>query len=92
MPDRSPLAATFSAAVVPPAADAVLAEGSWDRTFERMATLIAGVVAREDEVQPIVSPTSWPAPAPERYDVMVVGAGFAGAVMAERRAKMRWPE
>ncbi|WP_419826318.1 UDP-galactopyranose mutase [Sphingomonas sp.] len=68
------------------AADAVLAEGSWDRTFQRMADLIDTAVARQNEVQPIVSPTSWPVTAPVRYDVMVVGAGFAGAVMAERLA------
>lgn len=68
------------------AADAVLAEGSWERTFERMADLIASVVAGQNEVQPIVSPTTWPVTAPLRYDVMVVGAGFAGAVMAERLA------
>ena len=39
-----------------------------------------------DEIQPIVSPDTWPAPPASRYDVMIVGAGFAGAVMAERLA------
>lgn len=68
------------------AADAVLAEGSWDRTFERMNDLMFGVIAAQGEVQPIVSPTTWPVIAPDRYDVMIVGAGFAGAVMAERLA------
>jgi len=41
---------------------------------------------RDDYVQPIVSPVVWPAERPKAYDVMVVGAGFAGAVMAERLA------
>jgi UDP-galactopyranose mutase len=68
------------------AADVVLADGSWDRTFERMAGLIEDTVAAHNEIQPVVSPTSWPVIAPVRYDVMVVGAGFAGAVMAERLA------
>ena len=39
------------------------------------------------EPDPIVSPTTWPAEPAKRYDVMVVGAGFAGAVMAERLAR-----
>ena len=38
------------------------------------------------KVQPVVSPTAWP-PKADRYDVLVVGAGFAGAVMAERLAR-----
>jgi UDP-galactopyranose mutase len=43
-------------------------------------------VTTHDKIQAVVSPTTWPAK-PERYDVMVVGAGFAGAVMAERLAR-----
>ncbi|WP_299648652.1 UDP-galactopyranose mutase [Sphingomonas bacterium] len=68
------------------AADAMLAETSWDQTFARMNDLIEAVIASHGDVQPIVSPTVWPVTAPVRYDVMVVGAGFAGAVMAERLA------
>jgi len=66
--------------------DAMLARGSWDRTFAQMAQLIDLAVATASQVHPIVSPTTWPAERAKRYDVMVVGAGFAGAVMAERLA------
>lgn len=69
-----------------PAVDCALAKLSWDRTFREMCELMAQTVAREANVQPIVSPDSWPAAPMKRYDVMVVGAGFAGAVMAERLA------
>ena len=69
-----------------PAVDRILAETSWDRTQADMAALIDATVDAAAPAQPVVSPTSWPAPRPERYDVMVVGAGFAGAVMAERLA------
>jgi UDP-galactopyranose mutase len=51
---------------------------------------LAGVGKGEGQsraVQPIVSPDMWPAGSPKSYDVMVVGAGFAGAVMAERLAR-----
>lgn len=66
--------------------EAVLAETSWDRTFGQMADLIDDALTRAAHVHPIVSPVIWPAGQPSRYDVMVVGAGFAGAVMAERLA------
>jgi len=66
--------------------DMVLAELSWDRTQAQMAELIGQVVAHAGYAQPIVSPSVWPAERPQRYDVMVVGAGFAGSVMAERLA------
>jgi UDP-galactopyranose mutase len=57
--------------------DAFLADQSWDRTWEGMAGLIDGV--------------AW-APKPSsrarlrRFDWMIVGAGFAGSVLAERLA------
>lgn len=69
-----------------PQVDALLAQGSWDTTQARMADLIDDAILEANAVQPIVSPTVWPASSPNRYDVMVVGAGFAGAVMAERLA------
>ena len=57
-------------------ADALLAQTSWDKTFASMKALVDGVVGR-------------PLPAAakrEHYDYLVVGAGFAGSVMAERLA------
>ncbi|MDF2495349.1 UDP-galactopyranose mutase [Sphingomonas sp.] len=66
--------------------DALLARGSWDQTHGLMAALVEEVLIRASRVQPIVSPTTWPAGPAQRYDIMVVGAGFAGAVMAERLA------
>jgi UDP-galactopyranose mutase len=66
--------------------DVLLAQGSWDQTQGRMQALIESVLLEAQRVQPIVSPTTWPAGPAQRYDVMVVGAGFAGAVMAERLA------
>ncbi|WP_231022071.1 UDP-galactopyranose mutase [Sphingomonas sp. IC-11] len=67
------------------AADEQLARGSWASTALSMAALIAVERATHSNIEPIVSPTRWPAPQ-SHHDVMVVGAGFAGAVMAERLA------
>ncbi len=67
-------------------ADAMLARGSWRSTALEMAALIDSEVVARDMIEAVVSPTTWPAQR-ERYDVMVVGAGFAGAVMAERLAR-----
>jgi UDP-galactopyranose mutase len=66
--------------------DAMLAGMSWDSTQQAMAALIDEAVARNEAAQPIVSPRTWPATSDPVYDVMVVGAGFAGTVMAERLA------
>jgi UDP-galactopyranose mutase len=55
------------------AADDVLASQSWDDTQGAMAAQIARVLRGE------------PRPRPQ-YDTLIVGAGFAGAVLAERLA------
>ena len=67
-------------------ADAMIAASSWDKTQAEMAGLIRDVRAPNRRVHPISAPTSWPAPAQKHYDWVVVGAGFAGSVMAERLA------
>ena len=66
--------------------DALLSTTSWDRTQAQMAALVAEVIGEASAAQPVVSPQVWPADRAKPYDVMVVGAGFAGAVMAERLA------
>ena len=69
-----------------PQVDEMLRDNSWDNVFTRMAAQITQVLIRGASVQPIVSPTKWPRQQRSSYDVMIVGAGFAGAVMAERLA------
>ncbi|WP_375393414.1 UDP-galactopyranose mutase [uncultured Sphingomonas sp.] len=68
------------------AADTHIGRGSWSSTAMEMAALIATQITVHDRIEAVVSPVTWPARR-ERYDVMVVGAGFAGAVMAERLAR-----
>lgn len=66
-------------------ADALLARNSWSSIALEMSSLMAAAIATRDQLPAIVSPTDWSS-SPDRYDVMVVGAGFAGSVMAERLA------
>ncbi len=68
------------------AADDQLARGSWSSTALSMAALIAVERATRDTIEAVVSPTRWPASVAQ-HDVMVVGAGFAGAVMARELAE-----
>lgn len=66
---------------------AALLDGtSWDKTQQQMAALIDQVMADAGAIQAIVSPTTMRESGVKAYDVMIVGAGFAGAVMAERLA------
>ena len=67
-------------------ADQLLAGMSWDKSFQQMDRLIKDALSRSVHAHPIVSPTSWTSSRSHHYDAMVVGAGFAGAVMAERLA------
>jgi UDP-galactopyranose mutase len=68
--------------------DKTLAELSWDSTFARMAALIEE--ATQAAARPLAGIMPAPAVRPSRrrkaFDHLVVGAGFAGAVIAERLA------
>ena len=60
-------------------ADAFLADTSWDRTWERMAELLEAAAA---EPRPPHRPRGRGA-----FDYVIVGAGFAGSVLADRLAR-----
>ena len=68
------------------AADAALADLSWDQTHIRMNTLIDRAVLAGQGARSAKAGASRQRTARDRYDVLVVGAGFAGSVLAERLA------
>jgi UDP-galactopyranose mutase len=61
--------------------DAKLANISWDTTYARMAGLV-----REAVDAPKAGPRLVTSAGRKKYDYLVVGAGFAGSVIAERLA------
>ncbi len=84
------------------AVDEALAELSWDKTYTRMAALVDEAVVRHSQgaalskpapagvqakdASPVASPAVLPAGRKSHFDALVVGAGFAGSVIAERLA------
>ncbi|HEX8570676.1 MAG TPA: UDP-galactopyranose mutase [Caulobacteraceae bacterium] len=72
-------------------ADAVLADMSWDKTFQRMDQLIRQAAERragaaDRRYGDVASPAVLAAGRKKPYDYLIVGAGFAGSVLAERLA------
>lgn len=71
------------------AVDGALAAPSWDEIFTRMSLEISRVVARGGAgvaSDAIGAPAVRPASRNRPFDYLIVGAGFAGSVLAERLA------
>ncbi|RYE52247.1 MAG: FAD-dependent oxidoreductase, partial [Hyphomicrobiales bacterium] len=67
-----------------PAVDEKLASMSWDRTFDQMSQLVDEAMRKDRPV--IRLPVMRSSRRRSAYDVVIVGAGFAGSVLAERLA------
>ncbi|MBE7218059.1 MAG: UDP-galactopyranose mutase [Caulobacteraceae bacterium] len=68
------------------AVDDALGKLSWDATFARMSALVDEAVVRRELRSRPAAPATHAAGRRAHYDAVVVGAGFAGAVLAERLA------
>lgn len=74
------------------AVDAALSALSWDETFARMNAEIARAVGQRQqaasealaETGAVAAPAIRPASRSKPFDYLIVGAGFAGSVLAER--------
>ncbi len=64
--------------------DAKLANISWDTTYARMAGLVRDALAGSQSTA--TGPRLITSAGKKKYDYLVVGAGFAGSVLAERLA------
>ncbi len=73
-----------------PSVDEVLARSSWDATFDAMSLLV-NQAAMTIDIPLAALERSLRRPSrrdsPQTYDYLIVGAGFAGAVLAERLAE-----
>ncbi|HEX8233420.1 MAG TPA: UDP-galactopyranose mutase [Caulobacteraceae bacterium] len=68
--------------------DATLAELSWEQTFARMAAQIdQAVTRRRGPSFSLAAPQVRPSSRKKAFDYLIVGAGFAGSVLAERLAR-----
>jgi UDP-galactopyranose mutase len=65
--------------------DAALADLSWDKTWERMAALIEELIEPAAASEP-ERPARRVSAIGRPFDYLIVGAGFSGAVLAERLA------
>jgi UDP-galactopyranose mutase len=68
--------------------DAALSAQSWDETFFRMNLEVGRAAGRGTRSAPglALAPAVRPASRAKPYDYLIVGAGFAGSVLAERLA------
>ena len=69
------------------AVDTALAALSWDETFDRMNLEISRVITGRGELaaaEQVSAPAIRPASRSKPFDYLIVGAGFAGSVLAER--------
>ncbi len=69
--------------------DALLADLSWDKTQAQMARLVDEALARRFQARikaASPSPAVHTAGRKSHYDALIVGAGFAGSILAERLA------
>lgn len=70
-------------------ADDMLATSSWDDTFARMASLVDQAVRdNAAEARGLASPAVMRLGGESPHDFVIVGAGFAGSVLAERLASV----
>nr|WP_223217253.1 UDP-galactopyranose mutase [Rhizobium cauense] len=69
--------------------DNILATSSWDSTFRRMSGILSDTIHRKAAVRyrpQITTPATNGRASARSYDYVIVGAGFAGSVLAERLA------
>ncbi|MET0169803.1 MAG: UDP-galactopyranose mutase, partial [Aliihoeflea sp.] len=73
-----------------PAIDDLLARNSWDETFRRMNALVNKAISLKRPVEKLrpATPAIFRSGGKAPFDYLIVGAGFAGSVLAERLASI----